>query len=323
MPRRSPSSSSGLACCPAAAFEGTTYERKFREIIQSIRLTQEFPGVTGKQQIITAYLNQNFYGNQSYGVAAAAKSYFGKSLADLTLAQDAILAAIPQSPTKYDLVRNAQPVCLEDVAAGADCTKFKLVVPQDSEIVQRRNHILDLMKTRSVLSGGNHTFAEYDAAKDEPVELVQQVSATWKAPQFVWQVRHQLGQIFCPETPDDCPKVDAGGLPGHHHPRLEHAEGRREVGLRRGPGTQRLEPHGGPDARRRSPSPPRAGSSACAATTSTTPRPRSWTTAPATCWPTSAAPATRPRATSSSSPSSTCCPTAGGSRDRRSSRSTT
>ena len=43
----------------------------------------------GKQQIITAYLNQNFYGNQSYGVKAAAKGYFGKSLADLTLAQDA------------------------------------------------------------------------------------------------------------------------------------------------------------------------------------------------------------------------------------------
>jgi len=197
---------------PASAFEGSTYERKIREIIQSIRLTQEFPGVEGKQQIITAYLNQNFYGNQSYGVAAAAKSYFGKSLADLTLAQAAILAAIPQSPTKFDLVRNAQPICLEDVAAGADCTKFKLVVPQDSEIVQRRNHILDLMKTRSYLSGANHTFAEYDAAKDEPVELVQQVSATWRAPQFVWLVRHQLGQIFCPDTPDNCPKVDGGGL---------------------------------------------------------------------------------------------------------------
>ncbi|MGZ8437685.1 MAG: transglycosylase domain-containing protein [Candidatus Limnocylindrales bacterium] len=197
---------------PASAFEGSTYERKIREIIQSIRLTQEFQGVEGKQQIITAYLNQNFYGNQSYGVAAAAKSYFGKSLADLTLAQDALLAAIPQSPTKFDLVRNAVPQCLEDVAAGADCTKFKLVVPMDSEVVVRRNHILDLMKTRSYLSGANHTFAEYDAAKEEPVELAQQVSATWKAPQFVWLVRHQLGEQFCPDTPDNCPKVDGGGM---------------------------------------------------------------------------------------------------------------
>ena len=47
---------------------GSTYERKIREIIQSIRLTQELPpGVAGKQQIMAAYLNQNFYGNQSYG----------------------------------------------------------------------------------------------------------------------------------------------------------------------------------------------------------------------------------------------------------------
>ena len=66
---------------PPEAFDGSIYERKAREIIQSIRLTQALPpGDAGKQQIITAYLNQNFYGNQSYGVKAAAKSYFGKSL---------------------------------------------------------------------------------------------------------------------------------------------------------------------------------------------------------------------------------------------------
>ena len=209
--RRSPSSSSAPGCCPPTAFEGSTYERKVREIIQSIRLTQAFPGQTGKQQIITAYLNQNFYGNQSYGVKAAARSYFGKSLDELTLAQAAILAAIPQSPTRFDLVRNAESVCLEDVPEGAECTKFKLVVPPETEIVQRRNYVLDLMKTRSPLSGDKHTAAEYEAAKDEPVELQQQVSANWKAPHFVWQVRRQLGEIFCPETPDDCPKVDSGG----------------------------------------------------------------------------------------------------------------
>ncbi len=56
---------------PQSAFAGSTYERKIREIIQSVRLTQEFPGVAGKQQIVTAYLNQNFYGNSGYGIAAA------------------------------------------------------------------------------------------------------------------------------------------------------------------------------------------------------------------------------------------------------------
>ncbi len=196
---------------PPEAFEGSMYERKVREIIQSIRLTQAFPGEEGKKTIMTAYLNQNFYGNQSYGVKAAAKSYFGKSLADLTLAQDAILAAIPQSPTKFDLMRNATEVCLEDVAEGEECTKFKLVVPPDSEVVQRRNKVLDLMKTRSTLTGSKHTAAEYEIAKEEPVELVQPVAAQWRAPHFVWEVRRALGEMLCPDDPIDCPEVDNGG----------------------------------------------------------------------------------------------------------------
>ena len=50
-----------------------TAERKLKEIIQSIRLTKAFPGEAGKQRIITAYLNNNYYGNQSYGVKAAAR----------------------------------------------------------------------------------------------------------------------------------------------------------------------------------------------------------------------------------------------------------
>jgi peptidoglycan glycosyltransferase len=62
---------------PESAFTGSREERKIREIIQSLRLTEAYPGQEGKQAIITAYLNQNFYGNQSYGVKAAAKGYFG------------------------------------------------------------------------------------------------------------------------------------------------------------------------------------------------------------------------------------------------------
>ncbi len=97
-------------------------ERKLREIIQSIKVTQEYKGDEGKQRIITAYLNQNFYGNNSYGVLSAAKGYFGVSdLSELTLAQAAIIAALPQSPSGYDLVRNA-----EEQDDGS------LVVPPDS-----------------------------------------------------------------------------------------------------------------------------------------------------------------------------------------------
>ena len=200
---------------PPAAFEGSAYDRKVREIIQSIRLTEAYPGDKGKQDIITAYLNQNFYGNQTYGVKAAARGYFGKDLKDLTLAEFAVLAAIPQSPTKFDLVRNAVDVCVDptppDPASADECKNSESQVPLDSEIGVRRNYILDLMKTRSPLSGSKHTPDEYEAAKLEPIVLRTQASATWRAPQFVFRVRDELAQILCPDDPSDCPDVDTGG----------------------------------------------------------------------------------------------------------------
>ena len=200
---------------PPEAFADSTYERKIREIIQSIRLTEAYPGDKGKQDIITAYLNQNFYGNQTYGVKAAAKGYFGKQLDELSLAQYAILAAIPQSPTKFDLMRNAEEVCLDenppDPESDEVCQKSELQVPLTSEIVQRRNYILDLMRTRSPLSGSRHTNDEYDAAKAELVVIKPQASANWRAAQFVWQVREGLTTILCPDDPTDCEEVDTGG----------------------------------------------------------------------------------------------------------------
>jgi penicillin-binding protein 1A len=209
---------------PADIQSGDTYERKVREIIQSIRLTEAYPGVEGKQEIITAYLNNNFYGNNSYGVKAAAKGYFGKKLEELTLAEHAILAAIPQSPTKFDLIRNAEEVCLDEVPEGeeeveadaaeadlAECKETRLEVPLTSEIGVRRNYILDLMKTRSPLTGDEHTAAEYEAAKLDPIIIREQESPPWRAPHFVWQVRDALTAIVCPEDPTDCEKVDTGG----------------------------------------------------------------------------------------------------------------
>jgi membrane peptidoglycan carboxypeptidase len=201
---------------PPDAFQGSVYDRKIREIIQSIRLTQAYPGEDGKKKIMEAYLNQNFYGNQSYGVKAAAFSYFGKDLPDLTLAQFAVIAAIPQSPTKFDLMRNAIRECNVVVEEGATCPadQTTLRVPTDAEVVQRRNHVLELMKdpTRSVLSGKDHTAAEYDAAMKEPLILTPQAAPPWKAPHFVWQIREQLGALLCgADSAQTCEAVDTGG----------------------------------------------------------------------------------------------------------------
>jgi membrane peptidoglycan carboxypeptidase len=189
---------------PESAFT-TTYERKIREIIQSIRLTQAFPGEEGKKKIITAYLNDNFYGNNSYGIAAAARGYWGISLDKLTLAQAALLAGIPQSPTPYDLIRNAVE---EEMPDGTT----RLVVPADSAIVLRRNWILEQMKTRSVLTAGAYTTEDYDRAMQEPVVLTPPANRRILAPQFVLQARSELGRILCgPDAADKCPQVDSGG----------------------------------------------------------------------------------------------------------------
>ena len=89
------------------------------------------------------------------------------------------------------------------------------------EIVQRRNKVLDLMKTRSPLTGSKHTPAEYEAAKEEPVELVPQVAADWKAPHFVWQVRRAARRDALPGQPERLPRGRHRRLQGHHHARLE------------------------------------------------------------------------------------------------------
>ena len=155
-----------------------------------------------------AYLNNSFYGNRSYGVAAAARSYWNKDLKDLTLAEAALLAGIPQSPTKFDLVKNAvEETYTDDEGRRA----VRLVVPMDSEIVKRRNFILEQMKTKSVLTAGMYSDADYEAAKQEPVILGSQATAQWRAPQFVWQVRDELGQILCGSSADSCEKIDKGG----------------------------------------------------------------------------------------------------------------
>ncbi len=189
---------------PESAFT-TTYERKIREIIQSIRLTQAFPGEEGKKKIIAAYLNDNFFGNNSYGIAAAARGYWGISLDKLTLAQAAILAGMVQSPSTYDLIRNAVE---EELPDGTT----RLVVPADSPVVVRRNRVIEQMRTRSVLTAGVYTAEDYDRAIEEPVILTPPANRRILAPHFVLQARSELGRILCgPDAADNCPQVDSGG----------------------------------------------------------------------------------------------------------------
>ncbi len=88
---------------PEVVDGGDRYLRKVLEVIQAARLTSAYPGEAGKDKIITAYLNEIYYGHQAYGIAAAAQIYFGVSnLAKLTPAQAALLAGLAKSPSTLD-----------------------------------------------------------------------------------------------------------------------------------------------------------------------------------------------------------------------------
>ena len=75
-----------------------SYARKIKEAIMAIEITRKYPGREGKDQILEWYLNYNFYGNAAYGVEAAARVYYDKPVADLTLDEVAVLSAVPQYP---------------------------------------------------------------------------------------------------------------------------------------------------------------------------------------------------------------------------------
>ena len=72
--------------------------RKIREAILAIRIDATYP----KDKILELYLNEIYLGENSYGVAAAALNYFGKSLDELDIAEVAFLAALPKAPANYD-----------------------------------------------------------------------------------------------------------------------------------------------------------------------------------------------------------------------------
>ncbi|MER3514220.1 MAG: penicillin-binding protein, partial [Chloroflexota bacterium] len=81
-----------------------TLTRKLRETILAWRLARAF----SKDEILTLYLNQTYYGHLAFGVEAAARAYFGKSVEQLDLAESALLAGLPQSPAAYAPLTNPE-----------------------------------------------------------------------------------------------------------------------------------------------------------------------------------------------------------------------
>jgi penicillin-binding protein 1A len=81
-----------------------TYDRKLREAMLAVQLEQRFT----KEQILASYMNIVFYGNNAYGVEAAARTYFAKPAKDLEIHEAALIAGLPQFPSAYDPYRHPQ-----------------------------------------------------------------------------------------------------------------------------------------------------------------------------------------------------------------------
>ena len=81
-----------------------TFQRKIKEAILAYRMSQAF----SKDRILELYLNQIYLGSGAYGVAAAAQVYFNKSIDELTIEEDALLATLPKAPSKLDPRKNLE-----------------------------------------------------------------------------------------------------------------------------------------------------------------------------------------------------------------------
>ncbi|MBX5481542.1 MAG: transglycosylase domain-containing protein [Myxococcaceae bacterium] len=154
-----------------AAFQkatAKTLERKIREAILARRLESALT----KEDILYLYLNNVYLGHHSYGVQAAAENYFRKDVTQLTLAEMALIAGLPQAPSRYSPFLN----------------------PEAAK--KRRGYVLTRM-----LHEGMITRAEYDQAQAEEVKAypVEDVFHEF-APYFVEQVRRDVAARYGNET---------------------------------------------------------------------------------------------------------------------------
>src|SRR5713226_3047017 len=138
--------------------------RKIREAILARRLE----GALTKEEILYLYLNNVYLGHHSYGVQSAAENYYRKDVRDLTLAEMALIAGLPQAPSRYSPFLNSQ-------AAR-----------------RRRAYVLRRMLEEGMISRAEHDQANADEVKVYPVEDVFHEFA----PYFVEQIRKDVVERY-------------------------------------------------------------------------------------------------------------------------------
>ena len=145
----------------------TSYTRKLREMLVALQLEHTY----SKEEILEFFLNQMFFGNNSYGIQAAARGYFGKNTSELNLPESALLAGILQSPSRFNPRSTRRP------------PEEQLQVAQS-----RRDIVLGMMANK-----GKIPVWKYQEEIAKPIELSDPDEFDYgKAPYFVQYVRQLL-----------------------------------------------------------------------------------------------------------------------------------
>lgn len=147
-----------------------TLMRKVRELLYSLQLERQYT----KDQILEVYLNQIYLGSGAWGVEAAARAYFGKSAAELSVAEAALLAGLPQLPERYSPLNNIE------------------AAEKRRDQVLQRLHAIGYLDDR-----------EYDQALGEQVQLDPLPASAGRSPYFVDAVRRRLSEIETGNERDD------------------------------------------------------------------------------------------------------------------------
>lgn len=141
-----------------------TITRKIKEVVLSVKLEKSMT----KDEILNIYLNQSPYGGNIYGVQEAAKAYYKKDISEITLAEAAYLASIPQAPNYYSPYGNNK-----------------------LELEKRKNLVLDRM-----LSVGFIDKEQYSQAKQERVVFYEKINQGIKAPHFSLWLKDILAEKY-------------------------------------------------------------------------------------------------------------------------------
>lgn len=138
-----------------------TFDKTFTRKIYEILLTFKLEHLLTKDQILEIYMNQIFLGNRAYGFAAAAETYFGKPLQEVTIAEAAMLAGLPKAPSAYNPISNprrarirqlhiidrmlANDFITEEQAAAARIEPLRLRAQQDKSKVHAE-HVAEMAR---------------------------------------------------------------------------------------------------------------------------------------------------------------------------------